>query len=455
LPNCTAFKLFFSISLTNAEWGEKSEESPLSVCRPFLQLEKSDQRILLARNGPLFVQLFMGCYLLAQGGQTSHKSKVESSFGKKVWMSNFLQNLHLEKLDTTTGLFLPGTDLDQYAKLINRLKGLSALAMEHKAVLAFALLFDHNADVRLTSRSALADLSSCSVALYDSHVKTCDDCLDLPGLSKTLIEMADFCARNVAWGSKGSATIMENTYTAEEEQWLRQQFRRIEDAFRSVQTGEKLIHEFLAAAAGIRRLPETHYPEVFRIFEERVMRMSKIHPEFEALSEEQKQQLLEKNLPLVMALAAVKAENCSNGIEQLQDGFGDLDEIVWKEKYLPFIANPSNIRKIDLADDLCIPRKIVLHHRDLVDRLKILTSDPDTYRLNLLLVLTQPAMPGASPAMEQVHMQYKTLLRRRVGWMCKQNPDTNNTDQILSHIFACQNLLPLLAEIMQDIRRRH
>jgi hypothetical protein len=398
----------------------------------------------------------MGCYLLAQGGQTSHKTKVESSFGKKVWMSNFLQNLHLEKLDAATGLFLPGADLDQYAKLINRLKGLPALVTEHKAVLAFALLFDHNADVRLTSGSALVDLTACSVALFDSYVKTCNDYLDLPSLSKTLIEMADFCARNVAWDSQGSAAVVEETYTAEEEEWLRHQFRRIEDAFRSVQTGEKLIHEFLAAAAGIRRLPETHYPEVFRIFEERVTRMSKIHPEFEALSEEQKRQLLEKNLPLVMALAAVKAENCSNGIEQLQDGFGDLDEIVWKEKYLPFIANPSNIRKIELADDLCIPREIVLRHRDLVDRLKILTSDPDTYRLNLLLVLTQPSVPGASPAMERVHVQYKTLLRRRVGWMCKQNPDTSNTDQILNHIFACQNQLPLLSEIMQDIRaRRH
>ncbi len=49
----------------------------------------------------------MGSHLLAENGNV----KTETAFGKKVWMNNFFQNLHLEKFNSITKLFVPGADL--------------------------------------------------------------------------------------------------------------------------------------------------------------------------------------------------------------------------------------------------------------------------------------------------------------------------------------------------------
>jgi hypothetical protein len=98
--------------------------------------------------------------------------------------------------------------------------------------------------------------------------------------------MADFTDKNIDWSRKSHFRPAQHLdqvqayhpYTAEEERWMRSQFRRVDEAFKSVQTGEKLMQEFLACAAGITPLPAGHLAEVFRIFLERSRRMARIHP---------------------------------------------------------------------------------------------------------------------------------------------------------------------------------
>ena len=123
-----------------------------SLCfRQFTGLDKSDQRQLLSRNTPILVQVLMGCYLLAEGSHIPHESKMNRRLNKKVWMNNFMQKLHLEKFNSITNLFCPDVDLDQYARLINKLKGLPALvSIEQKAILSFIILFGNNQQMPAT-----------------------------------------------------------------------------------------------------------------------------------------------------------------------------------------------------------------------------------------------------------------------------------------------------------------
>jgi hypothetical protein len=71
-------------------------------------------------------------------------------------------------------------------------------------------------------------------------------------------------------------------------------------------------------------------------------------------------------VPLCQALTAVRAESFSNGMEQLREGFGEADERIWNEKYSPFLANPANVRKLELANDPTVPNEMVMQHRILV-----------------------------------------------------------------------------------------
>ena len=424
-----------------------------------------DQKKLLARNTPLFVQLFLGCYLLADGNSCS--AKVENSFGKKkVWMSNFFQKQHLEKFNSATELFFLGSDLDEYARLINRLKGVTSLTLlEEKSILTNLILFDHDEAARLTDEALVGEILRSNRSLFEeSFVRASDDGVDITTLSATLIEMADFCAKNVHWDRRDDFRIRASDktdkipayqpYTLEEEKWLRSQFRMMDEANRSVAMGEKLTQEFLSCSAGMGHLPAGHMPEVFAVLKERAWRVSRIHPEFATMSEDDQSRFLEANVTLCQALLAVRAESCSTGIEQLQDGFGEADERLWREKYLPYIANPAGIRKMELAKDPSIPSEILMQHRILVDKLQVLTSSVDMFKLNMLIVLTRPPVSGANPNMDEVHRRYMTLLKRRLTWICQQNRSLGDPDQIISNILASQSLLPQMAKLLQIVTAR-
>ena len=74
-------------------------------------------------------------------------------------MNNFLQNMHLQKFNNIINLFSPNADLDQYARLINKLKGLPVLtSTEQKAVMSYVILFDSDNDLNLPHPEDLDDL---------------------------------------------------------------------------------------------------------------------------------------------------------------------------------------------------------------------------------------------------------------------------------------------------------
>ena len=154
-------------------------------------------------------------------------------------MNNFMQKLHLEKFNSITNLFCPDVDLDQYARLINKLKGLPALvSIEQKAILSFIILFGHNQQMPV--HTYLKYLSVPNETMYNNNIKTCDDCLDLSDLTETLVEMAEYCAKNINWNPQEDQvsrkipnfSMFNNIYTQEEEYWIKLQLQRVDESFR-------------------------------------------------------------------------------------------------------------------------------------------------------------------------------------------------------------------------------
>ncbi len=365
-------------------------------------------------------------------------------------MNNFLQNLHLQKFNDITNLFCPTADLDNYARLINRLKGLPVLtSMEQKGVITFIILFDSDED----TNKHYSDL-------YQSYIKSCEDCLDPSDLSKILVEMAAFCSQNISWDNHDEGTGQEvnkvsnfslfgTIYTKEDELWIDQQFKQINEAFRSVSAGEKMMKDFLDFTSGISPLPEDHMPMFFRIMLERMHRVLKIHPEFQALPEENQRTLMARNGPLALAMGLIQAENCSRGLEQLHIGSGELNEQIWKDDFLPMIENPGQINKMSLAKDSSIPQDKIRPYLSLAEKLSVLTNDPELYKLNLLVILTRQRDPLENPTLVQVHNRYVTLLQRRVAWMCLHNPNLGDPQEILEKKFSSLNGLPKMSMFLQ------
>jgi len=145
----------------------------------------------------------MGYHLLVEQKHSAKDSKTEENQKKKKWVSTFMQNEFLEKFNSLTNLFKQGADLDEYGRLITKLKGLPELtSVEQKAVLAYTILFDHDESMFEASNLDLTKL-------FDNLIRTCEDCLNLSELSSILMGMANFCACNIDWNDPAPVEIVE------------------------------------------------------------------------------------------------------------------------------------------------------------------------------------------------------------------------------------------------------
>jgi len=138
----------------------------------------------------MFVQLLLGLQLLV-----TQDLRNEEQPKKKFWMNNFAQNLYLETFNASTRFFCPEADLDSYGRLILKLKSLTELSTwEHKAILAFILLFHPGANDPETTASELNDT-------FSYYIRISDDCLNLPNLINILSGMVNFCTDNIEWNN--------------------------------------------------------------------------------------------------------------------------------------------------------------------------------------------------------------------------------------------------------------
>ena len=296
--------------------------------------------------------------------------------------------------------------------------------------------------------------------MFELYVQpTTNQDFDLHDLAKVLSQMAVFCTYNIDWneitepGQKrldfsGSNIVM--TYTVEEEAWLGQQLKLVDEAFRSIPLGENLMDEFMMFSLGVP-LSRNYKPAVFRVMLERVRRVFNIHPEFGEFSAAAQQNILRKNSLLGLALYVVRAENLS-GIDQIREGMGELDEEVWNTNYSTVFDSPDKFTKISLANMHLLSPEQWSVFSNLLSLTQTLVSDPDFYKLNLLYTLTQPQHDEENRMLFKLNFKYKTILTRRLKW----KPDwirqsVEDPDQLVEKIFYSLDALKGIAQLNEQI----
>jgi len=164
-----------------------SFEKCISNSSHFCNMTPFDQEKLLAEKTKLFIELSMGQFLLVvprhiPTGRDDQMSENDSK-----------QMLFLERYNATMELFLPGKNLTHYSNCIAKLRGLPELGnFQQKAVLAFAVLFFTN-----DKNSAVYSLNVES--MYDSYVRSCENCISLSNLTSNLTEMAALSSKIFTW----------------------------------------------------------------------------------------------------------------------------------------------------------------------------------------------------------------------------------------------------------------
>jgi len=159
--------------------------------REFYEMNHVDQQSLLARNTPLFVQLYIGQFLLRGPRHVPFGEDVQQMKLTTYYIDD--QTRFLERFNTVTNLFVDGANLKEYAHLIWTLRGLPELdCLKQRAIVAYTILFYY--DQRVPRKNCLKLNTT-----FDCLVRMCNNCLPLSNLTSNLTEMANFCDRNICW----------------------------------------------------------------------------------------------------------------------------------------------------------------------------------------------------------------------------------------------------------------
>jgi len=422
--------------------------------RPFTQLSKNDQRILLARNTPMHIQFGTGFFF----GAASVKDQLDQlkryrqlttdckEFSTPPDVNEIIEELKVETNDqnfmdmkrynSMTKIFRPGSDVDHYIGLTGQIKRLFPTAdVDLRAIMSYAMLFDFDGETNFTDPVAVQQIRQEA----DSFVRSRGVLDNFEKLKSVLREMAAFCAYNISWddyhseAGSGVVSVVDDdqncqfpwfklvmSYTDEEERWLKLQSSHVDEAFRTVAIGDEMLNEFSMYSLGVP-LSRRYMKSVVSITLERMWRVLRVHPEFQELSSQAQREVMAANGPLGLAVMICRYESLC-GIQQIREGLGELDETRWAENYLPAFQNLDKVRKMRMKD-VVAEMSVTLSQEQLNDYYRILgilgplVTDPVLYKLLLLLVLLKPL--DSRWKIAEPHAKYLMISRRRAEWQCK------------------------------------
>jgi hypothetical protein len=141
------------------------------------------------------------------------------------------------------------------------------------------------------------------------------------------------------------------------------------------------------------------------------------------------------------------------GMEQIQEGMGELDEAIWRDNYSAVFDMASKLSKVSLRDLDLFPPEVWPRYEALLSSIQILVKKPKLFKLNLLFTLTQPQTDENAKALSKLHSKYKTVLRRLLKW----KPDwiglhPDDPDLVVEKLFSCFRTLKELAELNERIQ---
>lgn len=397
--------------------------------KEFCQLSKHDQRLLLARNSPLYIQLYMGCYFGAATG-VRQKDLIKQyqiiTKHKETTNSNYI---NLFQFNAMIKLFREDADLDGYIRQVDVFKTQEFTTIETRSLLSYMILFDHDESLKLSSKERIAKISTENDEIFQRYVSD-KSTMKFKELMKTLVKMAVFGSYNIQWIDiiqppeiqSLSKMFVVMAYTSEEENWVKKQFSIFDEAFFSVHMGDDLMKEAMMNALGVP-LSKTFTKKSFSIFMERFWRVISQNPALSSLSMRERE-LLRSNCNYALALLMAKLENTSNSFEQNALLYGSMDMDLFKKTYGALFKgkNSNDFKKLSLKNahetsSIRISQDDLTEFYAIVKRLKTIVQDESIFKLLILIVLTKPDdFDISSSTISSLHWHYLLVLRRRLQW---------------------------------------
>jgi len=277
-------------------------------------LSNIDQKKLMDRNMPLYIQLLIASYFGAENGAEQLQficnfcncSSANQSTREVFFMS-------LQNFNTISKLFKFDSDLVYYCDLIAKVRSVCLSGIEQQALMAYMVLFDCFKELK--NSHVLKVIAKKYEMIFDFCVEKVNTEVTMEEISSWLVKMAVFSSYNIIWSENNTSSpesILTMAYTEEEERWLHNQVNLLDKAFRSVSMGEEIMDEVAMYSLGVP-LSKSYLSNVFAVCNERVWRIFQTQSEFLDLTFQLQLQLVMRNSMMIFCLFNAKWESYETG----------------------------------------------------------------------------------------------------------------------------------------------
>lgn len=394
----------------------------------FSALSRLDQRKLLCRNTPLFIQYLLGRYLTAPTAEDQLHWILACQVPADLRASApVMRRVKTDVLDANLNLFDPSAAVEEYVQFANALNK-PILLLRCNCLVALAVLYRTDFNTVMDEPNLVSGHldNIYTFAEWAHEVFHCASKLDLDGVGLSLDGMSAFFETNVRWDAQASfaselSREVTLLHTVEEDGWVDSQFDVFQREYGGVSLGDEVLNDWIMFSFDVPLSKKMAF-NVVGCFAERCRRLLMAHEEVRRLPNEAMAGLFHANVFDGIGVLITKLDRTEDPYVQLRFLLGDLDCRIYKSRYgrvlenkrLKRIHNKHVNDTIQLMDDNS-------RCKEMEERMTVIHAvvrDVELLQLFVLCSLLQPPadMPAdAAGPIAALQGRYLACLRRKMA----------------------------------------
>lgn len=395
----------------------------------FLQLTKTDQRKLLARNSALFIQFVLAKYLCTKKGAEQIQWFLGYNCPPKL--PSKLKPLSYRRFNRHVKLFHNQDDYITYKSLMNETvdKSGECIGLDFLGLWCHVTLFQYDATMRFDEPTKVHYF--CERIMSEGEDIMANYQIDFPQTIVNCEALARFFADTVSWSleptsdmddessntssasSSLSTTCLTLAYSREEDLWLTNQLKMYDRTWSSVNIGESVLKECMYFALSGDPLSKRFLTVASGIVNEKLKLVVKVHPEFNSIGQAAQQRLWKMNLLKGFAMIAPWMEHYTSILDQLLFAGSPDDKfyIMSVSKSVGKTDLGPGITFTDMIRELGFTNEIIRNFNALLGRLNYLVHSEDIYKSFVLILLFSSC--DDIPIIAQLRNNYMNAVRRK------------------------------------------
>ena len=388
----------------------------------FAELSRHDQRQLLRRNVPLFLQFVLGRYLSAETPAEQVEWLVLGDHDGRAYRELVRGGgrVDFDLLNASAGLLDDEGSATKYEELLRKMRRRSrSVTRESVPLVALSCLFRTRFTEHMDDAEAADDHAQYILthAQWAHEVYGSASAGTLERTAAALEEMSELFEGSVRWDGEGGDSLgylralrseLCPSMTAEEDLWVQRQFDEFSDTFRAVSYGEDMLKTGLlyhqnTDGSKTATLDPSFGQKFLLTLQERFRRILNTHEEFSGdMSRSKVVEVNMRNVPDAVAVCLAKVESFETGYEQFRFSLGDTDAEMLEGRCRPALVGGGEIAKVTIREVNAavgaLDAKTVDRFEELVGRLSDRLGSVEDFKLAVMILLFAPPEECAMPA---------------------------------------------------------